>query len=69
MSIVVVHEEDSHAPLNIDIALRGNEIQVKRLFKDIVAPQVNAEAARILDQWLLNKDDGELPSDIPRLWK
>lgn len=69
VSIVLTHEETDHAPLAVDVALRGNEIQVKRLFKDIVAPQVNAEAARILDQWLLNKDAQELPNDIPRLWK
>ena len=71
VSIVCVHEADSHPSLDLDIARRGNEIQVKRLFTQIVAPQVNAEAAKILEGWLMkgSVDVDQLPNEIPRLWK
>lgn len=71
VSIVVVHEEDAHAPLALDIALRGNEIQVKRLFMDLVAEEANMDTAAILDELLINRrvDTDKLPARIMRLWK
>jgi hypothetical protein len=71
VSIVCVHEADSHPSVALDIARRGNEIQVKRLFSSIVGPQVNEHAAEILEEWLLKGtvDVDQLPNEIPRLWK
>lgn len=65
------HEKEAHAPLALDIARRGNEIQVKRLFRDIVEPQVDPTAAAILEQWLAQGklEVDNLPNEIPRLWK
>jgi hypothetical protein len=71
MSIVITHEETHHAPLAVDIARRGNEIQVKRLFAAIVEVEANMETAAILDELLMNRkvDTERLPQRILRLWK
>lgn len=68
---VMHHERDRHPVLNTDIAVRGNELQVKRVFREIVDPQVNEAAVQILDDWLMNRGklDVDTLGEIPRLWR
>jgi hypothetical protein len=49
----------------------GNDIQVRRVFREIVEPQVNSVAAAILEQWLTNRGvlDVDQLGEIPKLWK
>lgn len=68
---VMYHEREHHKELLTEIGERGNEIQVRRAFREIVYSQVNEAAAKILDEWLVNKGklDVDTLGEIPRLWK
>lgn len=63
--VVWQHEVSQH-PKTAD---QFNDIDVRRAFREIVAPQVDARAAEILNRWLASTDRDEIPDDIPRLWK